>query len=364
MHLSLEPLVKKELNKILDAKIIFHVRHTRWVANLMPVRKKNGDIRLCIDFRNLNRASQKDNYHVPSMEHILQCIFGSEMLSLLDGLSGYNQVLVSNGDQLKTTFNTKWGTYAYRKMPFGLINVDITFQRAMDIDFRGLINRSVVVYMDDITLYSYRRRDHIYHLKQIFERCQRVDTIMRIQPTTNKRAMQSFCEKINFVRKFVSSFTEIMRPIQLMMKKDDVYRWSDEAKKSFQQIKEAITKAPILVSPNFDKEFLLYTFASDISYAAILTQKNNDDNEVPISYMSSNLQGAELNYPDVEKQGFAVFKTVKHFHPYLLKARNKVIVPHPAVRTLFVQKEMGEQRGNWITSLQEYDLEIKPAKIV
>jgi len=95
------------------------------------------------------------------------------MLSLLDGFSGYNQVLVSHADQLKTTFNTKWGTYAYRKMPFGRINADATFQRVMDIAFRGLMNKSVVVYMDDIIVYSYRRRDHIYHLRQIFERCRR-----------------------------------------------------------------------------------------------------------------------------------------------------------------------------------------------
>ena len=111
---------------MLDAKIIFPVRHIHWVANLVPVRKKNGDSRLCIDFRNLKKASQKDNYPIPSMEHILQCVSGSEMLSLLDGFSGYNQVLVSHGDQPKTTFNTKWGTYAYCKMHFGLINVGVT----------------------------------------------------------------------------------------------------------------------------------------------------------------------------------------------------------------------------------------------
>ena len=135
MDPRLEPLVMKELNKMLDAKIIFWVRYTHWVANLMPIRKKDGDIRLCIDFKNLNRASQKDNYPIPSMEHILQCISGFEMLSLLDGFLGYNQVLVSNGDQLKTNFNIKWGTYAYRKMPFALINAGTTFQRTMDITF-------------------------------------------------------------------------------------------------------------------------------------------------------------------------------------------------------------------------------------
>ena len=126
MHPSLKPLKKKDLNKLLADKIIFPIRHTTWVANLVPVRKKSGDIRICIDFRNLNQASQ-DNYPVPSMEQILQSVSGSAMLSLLDGFSGYNQVLVSKEDHLKTTFLTKWGTYAYDKMPFGLINVGATF---------------------------------------------------------------------------------------------------------------------------------------------------------------------------------------------------------------------------------------------
>ena len=140
----LEPLVKKELNKLLVAKIIFPVRHTTWVANLVPVRKKSGDISICIDFRNLNQESLKDNYPVPTMEQILQSVSGSAMLSLLDGFSGYNQVLVSKEDHLKTTFRTKWGTYAYDKMPFGLINAGATFQWAMDIAFRGLINKFIV----------------------------------------------------------------------------------------------------------------------------------------------------------------------------------------------------------------------------
>eukprot|EP00253_Pinus_taeda_P001726 PITA_01726 len=176
--------------------------------------------------------------------------------------------------------------------------------------------------------------------------------------------MQYFFGRMNFVRKFVSGFVEIVRPLQLMMKKDVVYKWSDEAKKAFRRIKEAIAEDLALVSPDFDMEFFLYTFASDVSYAAILTQKKNKGNEVPISYMSSNLQGAEFNYQDVEKQGYAVFKAVKHFRPYLLKARTKVIAPHPAVRALFMQKEMGERRGNWITTLQDFDLEIKPTQIV
>ena len=159
MHPKLEPLIHNEVKKLLDARIIFKVRHSEWVSNLVPTRKKSGEIRLCVDFRNLNCTSDKDNYLVPPMEQILQMVSGSELFSLLDGFSGYNQVLVAEEDILKTTFRTRWGTFAYRRMPFGLINIGATFQRAMDIPFRGLIGHSVVVYLDDITIFSKKWRN-------------------------------------------------------------------------------------------------------------------------------------------------------------------------------------------------------------
>ena len=112
MHPKMEPLIQSEVKKLLDAKIIFRVRHSEWVDNLVPVKKKYGEIRLCVDFRNLNHASDKDNYLVPPMEQILQMVSGFELLSLLDRFSGYNQVLVAEQDRLKTTFITKWGTFS------------------------------------------------------------------------------------------------------------------------------------------------------------------------------------------------------------------------------------------------------------
>ena len=126
MHPSLETLVKKELNKLLMDKIIFPIQHTTWVANSLLVRKKSGEVWICIDFQNLNRVSLKYNYPIPSMDQILQSVSRFSLLSLLDGFSKYNQVLVENEDHLKITFRTKWGTYAYDKMPFGLINAGAT----------------------------------------------------------------------------------------------------------------------------------------------------------------------------------------------------------------------------------------------
>ena len=113
MHPKLGPLIQNEVKKLLDAKIIFRVRHSEWVANLVLVMKIYGEMRLCVDFKNLNHASDKDNYPVPPMEQILQMVSHSELFSLLDGFSGYNQVLVAEKYRLKTTFCTKWGTFIY-----------------------------------------------------------------------------------------------------------------------------------------------------------------------------------------------------------------------------------------------------------
>jgi len=149
-----------------------------------------------------------------------------------------------------------------------------------------------------------------------------------------------------------------------MIRKNAVFKWSKDERESFELIKKAIINAPSLTTLDFLKPFVLYTFSSDTSYAVVLTQLNDQNIEAPISFFSSNLQGVELNYSVVEKQAFAVFKTLKHFRPFLLKTHTKIIVPYPAARQLLIQREVGEKRSNWITALQEYDVEIQPTKIV
>ena len=120
-------MIKKEIRKLFDQKISVSLRHSKWLANVVPVRKKNGEIRIGIDFRILNNVSLKDNYLVPKMDHILHKVVGSQRMSMLDRLSGYNQILVHLDDQEKTTFTTPWGSFMYSKMPFGLINAGATF---------------------------------------------------------------------------------------------------------------------------------------------------------------------------------------------------------------------------------------------
>ena len=131
------------------------------------------EIRLCIDFKNLNRASLKDNYPLPKMDHILQRVVGSKRISLLDGFSGYNQVLVLPSDQIKTAFTTPWGTFMYVKIPFGLMNAGATFQRAMDIAFSEYIVYFIIIYLDDITIFSKTNEEHLIHLRNVFEKCRK-----------------------------------------------------------------------------------------------------------------------------------------------------------------------------------------------
>ena len=187
-------------------------------------------------------------------------VSGSELFSLLDGFSGYNQVLVAEEDRLKTTFRTKWGTFAYRRMPFGLINAGDTFQRAMDIAFHRLIGRSAVVYLDGITIFSKRKEEHAFHLRHIFERCriygislnpkkcvfavtegkllghivskkgisiypERIRAIEQIPFPHNKKGMQSFVGTINFVQRFVPDFAQTVKP-QQMVKQNAQFKWT------------------------------------------------------------------------------------------------------------------------------------------
>jgi hypothetical protein len=292
-----EPQIKNELKKLFDVKNIFQVRHSDSVENLVLVRKKNREIRLCVDFKNLNKASKKDNCVVPPMDQILQLVSRLEMLSLLDGFLGYNQVLVVEEDILKTTFKIKWGKFEYKRMPFSLINARASFQRAMDTYFHALIGKNFVVYLDGITVYSKNKKDHFQHLTQIFERCmkygislnpkkrnftitkdkllghiiskegitidpKRVKKISQVNLPHNKKVMQLFFGKVNCVRKIILDFAKTVKQLQEMIKKYFVFKWTQVEKDVFDKIKDVIANAPVLHNPNFDEFVGTYTEAN------------------------------------------------------------------------------------------------------
>eukprot|EP00253_Pinus_taeda_P023309 PITA_23309 len=239
-------------------------------------------------------------------------------------------------------------------MPFGLINAGATFQRAMDIAFKGLINRTIVVYLDDITVFSKERSNHLHDLNQIFQRCKkygislnpkksffaldqgkllgfivskdgiyidpdRIKEISEIPFPHNKKSLQSFLGQINFVKRFVPDFSQIILPLQTMIKKNSVFKWGLPEKEAFELIKQSIINAPALNTPNFSNHFTLYTIASDCSYAAVLTQINDHSLEAPISFYNSNLQA--LQEYDLEIKRAKIVRG-QGFHRLLAGASN------------------------------------------
>jgi hypothetical protein len=299
-------VMEKEVKKLVDAQIIVPLRFSDWVANLVPVRKKSGEIRLCVDFKNLNRSSRKDNYPLPNMEHILQRVTGASRISMIDGFSGYNQIVVMLEDREKMAFTTPWGTFMYAKIPFRMMNAGATFQRAMDIAFIGEKDQFVVIYLDDITIFSRTDKEHCCQLKKVFLKCRRfglslnpkkyffamkegkllghivseegvridpsrVEAIRALSLPISKKEVQPFLGKINFLRRFVSNFAELVKHITSILKKGNEVKWTAEPRESFGQIKITLTKAPVLISPDYSKDFLIFYFAScDIVVVVLL----------------------------------------------------------------------------------------------
>jgi hypothetical protein len=304
-------VIEREVKNLLDAKIIVPLRYFEWVANLFPFRKRNGEIRLCVDFRNLIRLSLKDNYPLPKMDNFLEKLVGANRMSMIDGFSGYNQIAVHKDDKEKTAFTTPWGTFMYDKIPSGLMNIGSTFQRAMDIAFVGKRYKFVVIYLDDLTVLSKYDVEHLVHLKQMFEKCRKfslslnpkkshfemqegkllghivsrygikidlkmVESIDTINILRNRKEIQYFLGKIIFLRRFIPNFAEIVKLITYMLKKDNEVKWKTETKASFKHIKKVIGEAPMLASPDYMKEFLIFSFASEHMIATVLLKKNNE----------------------------------------------------------------------------------------
>jgi hypothetical protein len=222
------------------------------------------------------------------MEHIFQKVTGLERMSMIDGFLGYNNIFVLLEDREKTTFTTPWGTFMYAKMPFGLMNAGETFQCAMDIAFIGEKDKFVVIYLVDITLFSRFDKEHYHDLKKVFLKCRkfglslnpkkslfamkegkmwghivsvegvridpsRVEAIKTLSLPRSKKEIQYFLGKIKILRRFISNFVELVKFITSMLRKGNELKWTLEAQNYFDQIEQAITKAPVLINANYSK---------------------------------------------------------------------------------------------------------------
>ena len=255
--------IKVKIEKLLKLNFIYLVPLMEWLSNPVVVNKKEGKIGVCIDFRDLNKVSPKDNYPTPFIDQILDDCAPDEIFSFMDGFSRYNRIQIKPEDQHKTSFIYPWGTFTYRKIPFGLKNVGATFQQAMSYAFHD-ITRIVEAYLDDLTAHSKKRADHPAHLRAIFDHCQKykirlnplkcsfcvvsgwligfiisrngimvdplkVKAILQFSPTCTVQQLQSLQGKANFLRRFITNYAEITKGFMSLLKKEVPFYWDDQA---------------------------------------------------------------------------------------------------------------------------------------
>ena len=171
MNPNLREIVKEELQKLLNAGFIYPISDGEWVSPLVIVPKKNGKWRVCVDYRALNKATQKDHFPLPFIDQVLDNLACKRFFSFLDGFSGYNQIKIAPQDQDKTTFTSPWGTFSYRVLPFGLCNAPTTFQRVVIGIFSDMLNDSLEIFMDDFTPYGVTFEDSLQNLEKVLKRC-------------------------------------------------------------------------------------------------------------------------------------------------------------------------------------------------
>lgn len=373
--------------------------NSQWTSPVVVVEKKNGKKRLCVDYRKLNRVTKKDCYPLPRIDDMLETLQGSQWFSSLDLASGFWQVELDPKDREKTTFITRFGTYEFTVMPFGLCNAPATFQRLMDTVLRDILWHFVVVYIDDINVGSKTFDEHLLHLEQVFIRLEQAG--LKLSPekcfffkeelpflghVVSRKGIQTDPEKLrvikefpipkdltqlrgfialaSYYRKFVKNFSSIAEPLNRLLKKNTAYIWGKDQNNAFEKLKNCLITPPILAYPNFEKPFLLYTDASTFALGAILAQKNDDKKEHVIAYASRTLNKHERNYGVTELECLAVVWAVKHFHHYLHGQRFTVITDHMALKYLLNLTNPTGRLGRWLMFLNSYNLEIinRPGK--
>ncbi|GJZ91216.1 reverse transcriptase domain-containing protein [Tanacetum coccineum] len=323
------------------------------------------DGRVCIDYRKLNEATRKDHFPLPFMDQMLERLAGNEYYCFLDGFSGYFQIPIDPKDQEKTTFTCPYGTFAYRRMPFGLCNAPGTFQRCMMAIFHDMIEKTMEVFMDDFSVFGDSFSTCLTHLEKMLKRCEdtnlslnwekshfmvkegivlghkisksglevdraKVEVIAKLPHPTSVKGVRSFLGHAGFYRRFIQDFSKIARPMTHLLEKETPFVFSEECVDSFNTLKRRLTEAPILIAPDWDLPFELMCDASDFAIGAVLGQRKNKHFQ-PIHYASKTMNEAQTHYTTTEKELLAVVYAFEKFRSYLVMSKSIVYTDHSAI---------------------------------
>ena len=394
-------MVKEELDKLLRVGFIYPVPYSEWVSSMVMVPKKNGKLRICQDYRQLNAVTLKDYFPLPFTDSILDAVAGHECYSFLDGFSGYNQVQIAKEDRLKTTFTTDWGTFAYKVMPFGLCNAPATFQRIMTQAFQKYLRISMEIFLDDFCVFS-SKADHLDWLDKCLIQCAQFgislnsekctfgvpygkllghivsakgiatdpDKVRRIadlpRPVT-VTGVRGFVGHVSYYRRYIEFFARICQPLTNLLKKpteDTEPVWTHECTVAFETLKQKLLTSPILIPPDWNKMFHVYVDASDVAIGSVLSQKDDKGFDHPIYYSSRQLNPAERNYTVTEREALGMIYSVQKFRHYLLGYAFVFHVDHDALKYMVNKPQLSGRIARWVLLLQEFTftIEVRPGK--
>lgn len=385
--------VEQQIEDMLSQGII-EVSSSPWMAPAVFVRKKTGELRLCVDYRELNKKTKKDAYPLPLPDEVQDRLAGAKIFTTLDLQCGYWQMPVNPTDCEKTAFcpGPGMGLFQFRRMPFGLTGAPSSFQRLMHQIFRGL--SFVTTYIDDVLVHSSNEREHIDHLTQVFERLrkagltlrgrkchvalsqvkylghifsasgmspdkEKLKTVQEWPVSTNVTEVRQFLGLASYYRRYIHQFANIAKPLNTLTQKKVQFNWSKECQASFATLKEKLTQAPVLVYPSFHRNanpFVLQTDASGTGLGAVLEQ----DGQV-VAYASRSLYEAEQHYSVIQKECLAIVFALKQFRHYLLGRPFKLVTDHVPLQWLSAQKMEG-MLCRWALAMQEYSFSIEYRK--
>nr|GEV28161.1 reverse transcriptase domain-containing protein [Tanacetum cinerariifolium] len=385
---KIHDIIKKEVEKLLNAGLIYPISDSPWISPVHSVPKKGGFTvvenvekdpwispvhsvpkkggftvvenvekeliltslvtgwRVCIDYQKLNEATRKDHFPLPFMDQMLERLAGNEFYCFLDGFSGYFQIPIDPRDQEKTTFTCPYGTFAYRRMPFGLCNASCTFQRCMLAIFNDMVEKTMEVFMDDFSVFGNSFQNSLSRLDKMLQRCEDANLSLNWEKShfMVKEGIilghKISKNRIEVDRAKVDVITKLLHPTT---------------------VKEKLTEAPILIAPNWNLPFELMCDTSDFAIGAVLGQRH-EKHFRPIHYASKTMNDAESNYTTTEKEMLAVVYAFEKFRSYLIMNKSIVHTDHSALKYLFAKKDAKARLLRWVLLLQEFDFKVLNTK--
>lgn len=363
-------------------------------APIFFVKKKDSSLRPCIDYRILNSNTVKDRHPLPLVSEILNRFSRAKFFSQIDLKGAYNLVRIKKGHESKAAFRCKFGHFEPCVVQFGLTNAPAVFQRFINSIFQDLIDICVVIYLDDILIFSDNLESHITHVKEVFKRLKsnnlvakaskcffhsdrltflghvispdgirmdnsKVDAIRNVPPPKNLKDLRSFLGLANYYRKFIKSFSSLAYPLTTLTRKDVSFNWTKEVDNSFNAIKDAICNDVLLTHPKMDQQFFVFTDASKFAIGAVLTQKSAEYYR-PIEFFSRKLSPAEINYAVYDRELLAIIEAFTQWRHYLIHSPELVQVfsDHNNLRYFRSNQLLKPRHARWAEFLGQFSFRI------